>query len=469
MASNSEGPPGDVPENTRPLAASTSTRERAVSGIHELSSTERSSRILNPATRIADEHPMSLVVPRARNGPSRNRTMSTLTVDGSGSERVSYANLRARNVDRPRRLSDRVEPYVLNFQSDRRHASRMRFLDNLNQTTSDARPTVGAMYASSVRRMRDSDGRDPGRDYTPTLYDPLPAAARNYTNTSNPSSVYVPRRSRPFPLVTARDAPDTGRVYTPRREIYRPRVRAASSINIADSIAFPTQINEQAQTHLEFSTSQAPDANREQAQTPREFSTSQFPETNGEQAQTTPEVSSPQLPETSTAVGTNECPICLSPFPAPPNAVLVHPCNHGFCLVCIQTWIQTQRQRPIVRPVSCPFCRGPINRIIDRDGNIVEYQRHNVPGVIREGRERLRRLLGGAVANIADSRPRASRTINAVSAFDELRRTLNRVGPAGNISEQVTTVRERLDDADADSSRPANATDVTNSAYGWWT
>ncbi|TGO14867.1 hypothetical protein BTUL_0047g00290 [Botrytis tulipae] len=449
MASNPEEPPDDVPENSRPLAASTSTRARAMPSMHELSGTERSSRTLNPATRIADEHPMSLIVPRVRSGPSRNRTMSTLTVDGTGLTRPSYANLRARNVDRTRRLSDRAEPYVLNFQSDRRHAFRMRLLDNLNETASDARPTVGAMYSSRARRMRDSDGRDPDRDYTPTLYDPLPAAAINYPNTSNPSSVYVPRRSRPFALVTAIDAPDTGRVYNPRREIYRPRVRATSSINITDAITFSARISEQAQTPREFSASQVPDANREQAQT-------------------TPEVSSPQLPEASTAVGTNECPICLSPFPAPPNAVLVHPCNHGFCLVCIQTWILTQRQRPDVRPVNCPFCRGPINRIIDRDGNIVEYQRNNVPGVIREGRERLRRMLGGAVANIADSRPRASRTIDRVNAFDELRRTLNRVGPAGNISEQVTIVRERLDDADADSSRSANATEWTNGAYGWW-
>ncbi|THV44530.1 hypothetical protein BGAL_0623g00030 [Botrytis galanthina] len=448
MASNPEEPPGDVPENIPPLVASTSIRGRAMPSIHELSGTERSFRIRNPATRIADEYP-SLIVPRVRNGPSTNRTPSTLTVDGSGSARLTYANLRARNVDRIRRASDRVEPYVLNFQSDRRHASRMRFLGNLDETPSDARLTVGANLGSRIRRMRDSNGRDPDRVYTPTLYNSLPTAVRNYPNTSNPSSVYVPRRSRPFPLVTARDAPDTGRVYTPRREIHRPLVRATSSFNITDSITFSTGISEQAQT-------------------PLEFSASQVSETNREQAQTTPEVSSPQLPEAPTAVGTNECPICLSPFPAPPNAVLVHPCNHGFCLVCIQTWIQTQRQRPNVRPVSCPFCRGPINRIIDREGNIVEYQRNNVPGVIGEGRERLRRMLGGAIANVADSRPRAWRTRDRVSAFDELRRTLNRVGPAGNISEQVTMVRERLDDADADSSRPANSTDV-NGAYGWWT
>ncbi|KAF7904443.1 hypothetical protein EAF00_001777 [Botryotinia globosa] len=449
MASNPDDPPGDVPENSRPLAASTSTRARAMPSMHELSGTERSFRIRDPATRIADEHPLSLIVPRVRNGPSRNRAMNTMTVDGSGLTRPSYADLWARNVGRTRRLSDRAEPYVLNFQSDRRHASRMRVLENLNETASDARPTGGAMYASRARRMRDSDGRDPDRDYTPTLYDPLPAAAINYPNTSNPSSVHVPRRSRPFPLVTAIDAPDTGRVYNPRREIYRPHVRTTSSINITDTIAFSARISEQAQI-------------------PREFSASQVPSGNREQAQTTPEVSSPQLPEASTAVGTSECPICLSPFPAPPNAVLVHPCNHGFCLACIQTWILTQRSRPDVRPVNCPFCRGPINRIIDRDGNIVEYQRNNVPGVIREGRARFRRTLGGAVANIADSRPSASRTIDRVDAFDELRRTLNRVGPAGNISEQVTIVRERLDDADADSSRPANATEWTNGAYGWW-
>ncbi|KAF7955101.1 uncharacterized protein EAE97_000360 [Botrytis byssoidea] len=449
MASNPEEPPDDVPENSRPLAASTSTRARAMPSMHELSGTERSFRTRDPTTRIADEHPLSLILPIVRNGPYRNRTMNTTTVDGSGLTRPSYADLGARNVDRTRRLSNRAEPYVLNFQSDRRHASRTRLLDNLNETASDAHPTVGAMYASRARRMMDSNGRDPDRDYTPTLYDPLPATARNYPNTSNPSSVYVPKRYRPFPLVTARDAPDTGQVYTPRREIYRPHVRATSSINIADTITFSARISEQAQI-------------------PREFSASQVPEANSEQARATPEVNSPQLPEASTAVGTSECPICLSPFPAPPNAVLVHPCNHGFCLVCIQTWIQTQRQRPDVRPVNCPFCRGPINRIIDREGNIVEYQRNNVPGVIQEGRERLRRMLGGAVANIADSRPRASRTIDRVNAFDELRRTLNRVGPAGNISEQVTIVRERLDDADADSSPPANAPEWTNGAYGWW-
>ncbi|TGO47483.1 hypothetical protein BOTNAR_0523g00070 [Botryotinia narcissicola] len=449
MASNPEELPDDVPENSRPLAESTSTRARAMPSMYELSGTEKSSRTRNPATRIADEHPLSLILPRVRNGPYRNRTMNTSTVAGSGLTRPSYADLSARNVDRTRRLSNRAEHYVLNFQSDRRHASRMRLLENLGEIAPDAHPTVGAMYASRARRMRDSQGRDPDRDYTSTLYDPLPAAARNYPNTSNPSSVHVPRRSRPFPLVTATDAPDTGQVYTPRSEIYRPRVRATSSINIADTIVFSARISEQAQTPLEFSASQVPDANKEQAQT-------------------TPEISSPQLSEASTAVNTSECPICLSPFPAPPNAVLVYPCNHGFCLVCIQTWIQTQRQRPNFQPVNCPFCRGPINRIIDRDGNIVEYQRNNVTGVIREGRERLRRIIGGAVANIADSRPRASRTIDRVNAFDELRRTLNRVGPAGNISEQVTIVRERLDDADADSSRPANATEWTNGAYGWW-
>lgn len=430
MASNPEGLPGDVPENSRPLTASTSTGERAALTIHELSSTVRSSTMYTSATRITDEYPPSLIVPRARNRPSTNETTSTSTVDGYGSERLSSTNPRDRIVYRTQRPINRVEPYISIFQTDRRHTSRVRFPDNLDETTSGSRPTVGANYGSRVRRMRDSNGRDPDRDYTPTLYDPSPAvAARNYPNTSDPSSVYVPRRSRPFPLVTARDAPDTGRVYTPRREIYRPRVRA-TTLNFGNLTPVSTR--------------------------------------NSEQTQTTPDVNSPQDPEASTTVGTNECPICLSPFPPPPNAVLVHPCNHEFCLVCIQTWIQTQRQRPNARPVNCPFCRGPINRIVDRDGNIVEYQRNNVPAVVAGAQGRLSRLLGGAVANVADSTPRASSTMSGANSFDEFRRTLNRVGPAGNISEQVARARERLDDADADSSRPANATDVANGAYGWW-
>ncbi|TGO44077.1 hypothetical protein BCON_0618g00020 [Botryotinia convoluta] len=427
MASGPGGSPGNVPENGRPLAASTSTRERAALVIHDLPSTESSSRTSSSTTRTTDDYPLSLIVPRARNRPSTNRTTSTSTVDGSGSERLNYTNPRARNVDRTRRPSDRLEPYTLNSQSDRRYTSRVRFSDNLDETPSDSRPTAGAHYGSWVRPMR-----DPNRIYTPTLYDPLPAEpGRNYSNTANPSLVYALRRSRPFPLVTATDAPDTDRVYTPRRQTHRPRVRATSSVNITNPIPVSTR--------------------------------------NSEQAQTTPEVSSPQLPEASTAVGTNECPICLSPFPAPPNAVLVHPCNHEFCLVCIQTWIQSQRQRPNARPVNCPFCRGPINRIVDRDGNIVEYQRNNVPGAITEARGRLTRLLGGAIANVADSTPRASSTMGGADAFDEFRRTLNRVGPAGNISEQVARVRERLDNADADSSRPANANDLPNGALGWWT
>ncbi|KAF7868736.1 uncharacterized protein EAF02_009472 [Botrytis sinoallii] len=356
MASNPERLPGDVPENSRPLTASTSTSERAALTIHELSSTVRSSTIYTSATRIADEYPPSLIVPRARNRPSTNETTRT----------ELFTELSVPLIELS--LTSQF------FKLIGRHTSRVRFPDNLDETTSGSRPTVGANYGSRVRRMRDSNGRDPDRDYTPTLYDPLPAvAARNHPNTSDPSSVYVPRRSRPFPLVTARDAPDTGRVYNQRREIYRPRVRA---------------------TTLNFG---------------------------------------------------NPLPFLLT-----------------------TTWIQTQRQRPNARPVNCPFCRGPINRIVDRDGNIIEYQRNNVPAVVAGAQGRLSRLLGGAVANVADSTPRASSTMGGANAFDEFRRTLNRVGPAGNISEQVARARERLDDADADSSRTANATDVTNGAYGWW-
>ncbi|TGO22766.1 hypothetical protein BPAE_0155g00040 [Botrytis paeoniae] len=446
MASNPEGSPGDVLENSRPLAASTSTRERAAPRIHELSNAESSSRTSSSPTRTTDYYPLSLIVPRARNRPSTNRTTSTSMLDGSGSERLNSTNPRARNVDRTRRPSDRLEPYTLSITRETRCTSRVSFSDNLDETPSDARTTVGANYGSRVRPMR-----DPNRVYTPTLYDPFPTApGRGYPFAANPSSVYVPRRTRPFPLVTATDPPDTGRVYTPRIQTHRPRVTATSTINFRNSIPVSTR-------------------NSEQAQTTPEVSSPQVPEASSEQAQTTPEVSSPQLPEASTAVGTNECPICLSPFPAPPNAVLVHPCNHEFCLVCIQTWIQTQRQRPNARPVNCPFCRGPINRIVDRDGNIVEYQRNNIPDAITEARERLRRVLGGAVANVAYPTPRASSTMGDVDAFDELRRTLNRVGPAGNISEQVARIRERLDNADADSSRPANPLDLPNGALGWWT
>ncbi|TGO89663.1 hypothetical protein BPOR_0099g00180 [Botrytis porri] len=423
MPSNPEGPPSDVPESSRP--------------------TERSSRTLSSSTRTTNDYLPSLIVPRARNRPSTNQTTSTSTLNGSESERLAYTNFRARNVDRTRRPSDRVEPYTLTYQGDRSYRSRARLSDDPDETASDARTRVGGNYASHVRPMRDLN-----RDYTPTLYDPLPAVADiGNLFAANRTARYVSRRTRPFPLRTSIDPPDDGRVYT-RRIQNRPRFITTSSVNITNPISVSPRISEQAHA------------------TP-EVSSTQVPEASSEQAQTTPDINSPQVPEEPTAVGINDCLICLCPLPASPNAVLVHPCNHEFCLVCIQTWIQTQRQRPNVRPVNCPFCRGPINRIVDRDGNIVEYQRNIVPDAIIDARERLRRLLGGAVANVADPTPRASSTIGG--GFDELRRTLNRVGPAGNIREQIARVRARLGDADADSSRPANPLDLPNGALGWWT
>ncbi|KAF7957807.1 hypothetical protein EAE96_003377 [Botrytis aclada] len=492
MASNSEGSPDDVPDNIPPLTASTSTLGRAISmmhepsstersfrtssstsrfsernpvsviisenerrdalnlerarrRIHEMSSTERSSSTRYSIARVSDGNPLPLFVPRARGRPSTNRTPSTLTVDGSGSERLSYADFRARRVDRTRRLSDRFEPYNLNSQGDRRPTPRVNPWDNLEETPSNSGAPPLAQFGRPARGTGFINGRDPNRVYTPTLYDSFTNRIPDgYSHEPVPGGVYPARRTRPFPLTTAIDALDPCRINTMRRETYRPRVTATiSSANITNPVVT-------ASSSVDFT-------NPVPVSTP-----------NSEQAQTTPEVSPPQAPETSTADSTNDCPICLSPFPAPPNAILVYPCNHEFCLVCIQTWIQTQRQRRDARPVNCPFCRGPIRRIIDREGNIVEYQR-NVSGTIAEARERMRRMLRGAVANVADSSPRASRAMGGVDLSDELRRTLNRVGPAGNISEQVARVRERLEDADADSSRPANPLDLPNGALGWWT
>lgn len=106
---------------------------------------------------------------------------------------------------------------------------------------------------------------------------------------------------------------------------------------------------------------------------------------------------------------------------------------------------------------------------MDRDGNIVEYQINNVPTARAERMGGWRRSIIDALANGIDPTPRALRTMGGVGASDEFRRTLNRVGPAGNISEQIARVRERLDDADANSSRPSNANDLPNGALGWWT
>ncbi|TEY71650.1 hypothetical protein BOTCAL_0089g00290 [Botryotinia calthae] len=482
MASNSGGPPSDFLENVRPSRAQTTAPERHTPRINNLSSTEHSSRTSSSTARTADENPLSLILPRdtreytptvERRTPrvhenhtrrmdsdhmhipasstvrttteyplnliapttssrsSTSRTTNISTINRSESESLNDTNFRARNIDRARLSRDRLEPYNLNAPRDRRHTPRVHFSEDLDETPSDSHPTVDAYYNSYIRRISEGRGMIPERDYTPTRHDPsLAVTTRNYTNTSNPSQGVAPRRYRPFPLTTSTtfmDLPDLDRVYSnSRRQTPLPRPTATSSVNISNSIPVSTP--------------------------------------NVEQAQTTPEV-----PDTPTAAGTDECPICISPFVAPLNAILVHPCRHEFCLECIQTWIRTQRQRLHAQSVNCPFCRGPINRIVDRDGNNVEYQINNVPTARTERLVRWRRSIIDALANGTDPTPRVSRTMGGVDAFDEFRRTLNRVGPAGNISEQIARVRERLDDADANSSRPANANDLPNGALGWWT
>ncbi|KAM0309793.1 hypothetical protein ACHAO8_008710 [Botrytis cinerea] len=499
MASNSGGSTSDVPENFRSSRAQTAAPERHTPRNHNVSSTESSFRTSSSTARTTDEYPLSSILsgdnreytptgeipsrlhenhtrrmdsnhpripasstPRttaeyplnliATTASSRSSTIRTTTVSTTvryGSESLNDTSLRARNIDRARLSRDRLEPYNLDAPRNRRHTPRVHFSDDIDETPSDSHPTVDAYYNSYIRRISEGRGMVPERDYAPTRHDPSMAeTTRSYTNTSNPSQVASPRRYRPFPLTTSTtfmDLPDLDRVYSnSRRQTHFPRPTATSSVSMSNPISASTPNIEQAQTTPEVSSPQVPEA-------------------------PTPDISSPQVPEAPTAASTDECPICISPLIAPLNAILVHPCRHAFCLKCIQTWIRTQRQSLHARSVNCPFCRGPINRIVDRDGNIVEYQINNVPTARTERMGGWRRSIIDALANGIDPTPRALRTMGGVGASDEFRRTLNRVGPAGNISEQIARVRERLDDADANSSRPSNANDLPNGALGWWT
>ncbi|APA07918.1 hypothetical protein sscle_03g026880 [Sclerotinia sclerotiorum 1980 UF-70] len=95
---------------------------------------------------------------------------------------------------------------------------------------------------------------------------------------------------------------------------------------------------------------------REQAQNP--------PTQSQHTLHNTPSPPPPPIPQTAPSV---------SPLPAPPKFALVYPCHHEFCLGCIQYWIQTQQKRVnvCVERVTCPLCRGTIQRVIDRDGEVI--------------------------------------------------------------------------------------------------
>ncbi|KAI9646625.1 hypothetical protein NHQ30_004621 [Ciborinia camelliae] len=80
-----------------------------------------------------------------------------------------------------------------------------------------------------------------------------------------------------------------------------------------------------------------------------------------------------QAPQPTTAdPDSSECPICLCSFPAPTKVVFTYPCHHEYCLQCIQHWIVVQKRRRAVQTPSCPVCRAVIQRLVERDGKLVE-------------------------------------------------------------------------------------------------
>ncbi|CAD6439874.1 1cba5695-da5f-49fa-93a3-1ac2e1f113f5 [Sclerotinia trifoliorum] len=180
---------------------------------------------------------------------------------------------------------------------------------------------------------------------------------------------------------------------------------------------------------------------------------------NREQAPKTPNTTSSHKPKPPSA-SSPDCTICLSPLPAPPKVALVDPCNHEFCLDCIQYWIQTQRKRAsvCVQRLTCPLCRGTIQRVIGRDGEVVGSRKRRMMEAANLAAEEQRRWeldLAGHTGSRIEGVPR----------------TLDRVGRAGDVGNQVGEARRRRDRwSGAGTGRSTREEDLPgNGAANWWT
>ena len=67
----------------------------------------------------------------------------------------------------------------------------------------------------------------------------------------------------------------------------------------------------------------------------------------------------------------SDCPICLEEFPTENNVTIVG-CNHNFCKGCIDKLFDAEK-------LSCPLCRGEINKYIYNNEIIHIITRQSVP------------------------------------------------------------------------------------------
>lgn len=55
------------------------------------------------------------------------------------------------------------------------------------------------------------------------------------------------------------------------------------------------------------------------------------------------------------------CPICLNNLPA--RVSVTKPCNHQFCVACLEDWMNHPKGLIPPQPVRCPICRANIERV----------------------------------------------------------------------------------------------------------
>ncbi|KAJ8064789.1 hypothetical protein OCU04_007099 [Sclerotinia nivalis] len=72
------------------------------------------------------------------------------------------------------------------------------------------------------------------------------------------------------------------------------------------------------------------------------------------------------------------CPICIDELPA--RVSIAKPCNHQFCVTCLEDWMNHSKEMRPPQPARCPICVREIRRIAGNSGDVGQRLWHFLGG-----------------------------------------------------------------------------------------